>query len=146
MTNDDRPVAELAQEKLAEHDMRGHDERDCDICIHLTVASLDWLRALLGERDALVKERLEILIGAGELTVERDALRSELDTLKASILDLSHPNCQMLLRDANALRRRVTELEQQRESAFRAGYACGSADERINCDFSWRLYASPAKT
>ena len=49
----------------------------------LVRALLLRLRALLGERDALVKERLEILIGAGELTVERDALRQRVMELEA---------------------------------------------------------------
>ena len=123
--DDDRPVAEQVRE------------------------ALDWFSGdTLGEAPCVLNITHGLTLAAAyrSLLAEHERLTVELDTLKASIHDLSHPNCQMLLRDVDALRQRVTELDQQRESAFRAGYACGSADERINCDFSWRLYASPAKT
>ena len=87
-----------------------------------------------------------------QIKTECRELRAENERLTAELGLSRQGNLASIERDIHAeaerdaLRQRVTELDQQRESAFRAGYACGSADERINCDFSWRLYASPAKT
>ena len=115
---DDRPVAEQVRE------------------------ALDWFSGdTLGEAPCVldVTHGLTLATAYRALRAEHERLTVELDTLKASIHDLSHPNCQMLLRDVDALRQRVTELDQQRESAFRAGYTYGCAEERVNCDFAWKM-------
>ena len=105
MTNDDRPVAEQVRlDGPIEWTERVSPPGYVEKLYSLTVDDLltEWdnpclvralllrLRALLGERDALVKERLEILIGAGELTVERDALRQRVMELEAETAKLAN--------------------------------------------------------
>ena len=59
-----------------------------------------------------------------------------------NLVDL--PAIRSLIERAAADRERVLqELEAARqalEGAFRAGYAAGAADERVNPDFAWAIY------
>lgn len=45
------------------------------------------------------------------IQIERNKLRAELDSLKQSILDLSHPNCQVLLKERDQLRADNSQLK-----------------------------------
>lgn len=76
----------------------------------------DIARKLERERDeAREKVSLEGFREMGRQTVEaydqRDAARSQLDQLKQSILDLSHPNMKLLLDDNNRLKARLDKIE-----------------------------------
>ena len=71
---------------------------------------------------------------------ERDALRSENNQLLEGFIPAQWLEMHAADKRLNdALRQRVIELEQQRESAFRAGYTYGCAEERVNCDFAWKM-------
>ena len=76
-------------------------------------------RELRAENERLTAERMKILIGAGELTVERDALRAENERQQEAIDALKQDDIRGGA-ERDALRQRVTELEARHALTHRA--------------------------
>ena len=91
-------------------------------------------RELRAENERLTAEAV-LLKGC----IASDDERSIAAALKADVPPMGCDTADHLADIVLALRRWVTELDQQRESAFRAGYTYGCAEERVNCDFAWKM-------
>ena len=93
MTTDDRPVAELVREHLANRDRyaawryAGNEPWSGPVPVAPPVPydnrAWDWLRALLAERDALTDERAVDLIELRSARAQRDSAIEDRDALRA---------------------------------------------------------------
>ena len=76
-----------------------------DVVKHVEARMTDEL-----EDDWLAEDWLALHARVAALEAERDQAWDRLNALNAQIHDLSHPNCQMLLRDKQQAEARVTRL------------------------------------